>query len=779
MQKDINGAKLLNIQKNGTDLLNTSVNSELFKLVVKNTVLSTIDTVHSSNNWDSISIINSGASCVINLINPTPVNLSDSLKAVVTISTSNNKSSWDLKVEGLGNGSLMDSYFPFINIKASGNDEFLVPHYNGKIHKNPGAGMDFMDDDSDPFDSRVGLYPRGWGVTMQFMSYYNSNYGLYFGFHDPKAGLKKLGARDKNGGVLVTCKYPTPNRTVAGNNWELSGKFELDLFTGDWYDASMIYKNWVKNNADYWPQPSAGRTARQKVLGNIGAWCYQFFTDYSGNMVNHENNMREYQAFMDIPVGFSWYSWNNVPHDDDYPNFFPARTGLDTLITRIQMNDSMFVMPYINGRMFDTNMLGYATHGRPYATKKEDGSTYTQTFSGNRFAVMCPSQKVWQDTLTDANFQLTGRLGTSGIYIDMICAASPAMCYDVTHNHPLGGGDLWRTGHDEMFTKFHNINPQNRYITSEGGCDFLADQVDGFMVQGWLTRGQVPAFSAVYSGELQLFGTKTGVSGYGIQRFYGRLGQNFSFGVQTGRQPIFVAVGLSWANNDKKMAAQFIKTLGKMRHKMKDFMSFGEMLRPLKIDSVPILSIPIIDFATVQTETITAIQPSVWRSGDSVAFIFVNARIQTPAHTPGGNLSFKFDFKGTDYGFTDSVYVQKVFMDSVGDSVSMGNVFTQNVTLGDLQATAYIVTPGIDRTGINEIAKQKKAPIIFPNPTSGKFTIDLDNIKEIKVYSSNGKLVYSNISNEKIIDVSRFSKGVYLVKIETENGAFDSKLIIE
>ena len=69
------------------------------------------------------------------------------------------------------------------------------------------------------------------------------------------------------------------------------------------------------------------------------------------------------------------------------------------------------------------------------------------------------------------------------------------------------------------------------------------------------------------------------------------------------------------------------------------------------------------------------------------------------------------------------------------------------------------------------------APIvIYPNPTQGKFTIDLGSslfyIDSIDIYNLLGQKVYaeSNFENEKIeIDLSTMPKGVYFVRITTKS----------
>ena len=74
---------------------------------------------------------------------------------------------------------------------------------------------------------------------------------------------------------------------------------------------------------------------------------------------------------------------------------------------------------------------------------------------------------------------------------------------------------------------------------------------------------------------------------------------------------------------------------------------------------------------------------------------------------------------------------------------------------------------------------------IFPNPAENEFTIqfqNIDNVKNLEIYNVLGKRVYQNTSINSVlkIDSARFAKGVYLVKaFSKDNKVFHSKLIVK
>lgn len=71
---------------------------------------------------------------------------------------------------------------------------------------------------------------------------------------------------------------------------------------------------------------------------------------------------------------------------------------------------------------------------------------------------------------------------------------------------------------------------------------------------------------------------------------------------------------------------------------------------------------------------------------------------------------------------------------------------------------------------------------VFPNPTSDYLHINsTEKLKSITVFDFLGKniLTKNTFSNEEKIDLSKFNSGIYLVKIESENGKIKTQKIIK
>jgi|GEM_PF-1564432 len=94
---------------------------------------------------------------------------------------------------------------------------------------------------------------------------------------------------------------------------------------------------------------------------------------------------------------------------------------------------------------------------------------------------------------------------------------------------------------------------------------------------------------------------------------------------------------------------------------------------------------------------------------------------------------------------------------------------------GGVASKTVVVT----QTGIlaNQEAKTF-VTVIYPNPTSDILNIQTDQkISKIEIYDTSGKLLKSNSGNEKNIKVSELAKGLYLIKIYSDNHIINYKFI--
>ena len=83
-------------------------------------------------------------------------------------------------------------------------------------------------------------------------------------------------------------------------------------------------------------------------------------------------------------------------------------------------------------------------------------------------------------------------------------------------------------------------------------------------------------------------------------------------------------------------------------------------------------------------------------------------------------------------------------------------------------------------TSLNKIEQEDNSITLYPNPASKEVNISSESIiNSIEVFNSFGQRIYQEKTKlkEKTIDISSFSKGVYIIGVNTDRGYIRKKLI--
>ena len=85
-------------------------------------------------------------------------------------------------------------------------------------------------------------------------------------------------------------------------------------------------------------------------------------------------------------------------------------------------------------------------------------------------------------------------------------------------------------------------------------------------------------------------------------------------------------------------------------------------------------------------------------------------------------------------------------------------------------------------TSLNESFSTKLVDVeMFPNPTSGWISIDLNGSAHLEgyfLYDLNGKLLISERSNIGSVNLSQLENGVYFIQVLTDKGSVTKKVVI-
>lgn len=479
---------------------------------------------------------------------------------------------WDLRVgnENLEWG-LWRVVFPQVAVARQGETAgVFVPHGSGVVRQDLWHGT----------RSAGGTYPNGW-TAMQYLAAYGSGTGLYVGMHDPTGSTKDIRVEGLGTGRGVAFRYdhPVPNMGRPALSFDLPGTAVWRRLRGDWYDAAMIYREWVTREAGWWPRLGPeGRGDTPLWMRELPAWAQ------AGGPTNAcVAPVKAFAEALGVPVGFHWYNWHRIPFDNDYPHYFPPKAGFRAAVADLERS-GVHVMPYINGRLWDTrdrgtNDVSFTPRARNAATKDESGAPYTESYSSResdgsavKLAAMCPVTPLWRQTLLGIVARLLEDFGVSGVYIDQVAAAKPRLCFDAVHGHPLGGGPWWVDGYRRMLSSMRASMPPGRMLTTECNAEPYLKAFDGYLTWHWQEQDAVPAFPAVYGGAIQMFG----------RAYRGGPTQDLANRMKAGQQLVY-GEQLGWLNPGAMRRADtwpFFCSAVRLRWELRRFFYAGRMARP-------------------------------------------------------------------------------------------------------------------------------------------------------------------------------------------------------
>jgi hypothetical protein len=597
---------------------------------------------------------------------------------------------WQLRVENVGRSWLVRSVaFPQIAVNIDGpNAKFLSPCGSGRLISGPWPAVQLYQ----------GTYPSGW-AAMQFMAAYDTQLGtgLYCGLHDPFGGTKDIAVIGQPNDKAITFRYSVPaeNYTAidgktdgGGNGYVLSGEAVWQVLHGDWYDAALIYRAWVRQNAKWFPKLTPeGREDTPLWMRELPVWLMAW-----GNPDAVVPAAEAFAKAMAMPTGIHWYGWHQIPFDNDYPHYFPTVPGFAEAVQKLQA-ENVFVMPYINGRLWDTRDKGaedfeFTKTALPAATKQEDGNPYTEKYGSKEaddspvtLAVMCPATKLWQETLRGIVLRLMNECGVKAVYIDQIAAAAPVLCADRSHGHPTGGGHWWTESYWTLLDAIRREKPADRIMTTECNGEPFIRCFDGYLTWHWGYDGQVPAFPAIYGGAIQMFGRAYRGGETKDLAFHMKAGQQLVFGEQIGW------FGPEIAQDEKVMP--FLRQAVGVRWQLRRYFYAGEMARPPKLpDNIP----------TVRADwqwdnpgwvTTSAVLTGAWALPKEKRCVLLFANVSDQPVTT----ELKLD--ATAYGFSNQeIKVTTITASGVGESFTSPSLLQHPITIPAQSAFAWELSAG-------------------------------------------------------------------------------------
>lgn len=562
---------------------------QLFQIVLWNTKNGNKKVLKSESGWNITKIESIDvSSCSIIYESPTQSGLSG-IKVILPIFVKANSNAihLGLQVQKVPEPWAVEEVkFPRLKVANRG------PHMRVLIPQGPGQVL------KESFNYRS-LYPCGT-TSMPYFAFYDSqgNAGLYVGTHDPWPSVREFSIEQSGelDDIVLTYKYPAPNSDQSCNGFEFPGEAVLQLFRGDWYDATIIYRDWVWANAKWYPKLSEnGREDTALWMRELPVWI-RSWNHYT--IADDLNWAKQFAGIVGLPTGLRWYNWHQIPFDNDYPHFFPAKPGFhEAIIELATLNAPINVMPYINGTCWDTRDRGIADFqftnvALGGAAKNEQGEPFIWSFaqeadgSPAQLAMMCPTSSVWKEKQHELVLRVVNELDAKAVYMDCIGCISPHLCFDHSHGHPTGGGSWWTRSYWDIVESIRRDIPSDCILTTEGSSEAYVHVFDGFLGY-WDHDGAVPAFPAIYGGAIQVFARTYNYNPRDTLTLAHcmQAGQGFVFGEQTGsylRLPMVLR---------EIEALDFIKQIIHLRWELRRFFYAGKMRRHPKLyGRIPVVS---------------------------------------------------------------------------------------------------------------------------------------------------------------------------------------------
>ena len=536
----------------------------------------------------------------------------------------------------------------------------LMPWGTGWVVKNP-----FAED-----KAYEGQYPAP-SAPMQFSAVYGGKSGLYLAAHDGDMYIKRFFHETKKDSETLTyyLRNLPENRGDVGISYRMPYEFVMTTFSGDWYTACRIYREWATKQVWCSKGPIQARADIPAWYKKLGYWMIAWEQKALGAGQTYEEKIKPKigegdQTLEDIrviskkvavPTAVHLYGWHASQILHGYPTYFPPLIGDEAFKKQMDALHEMGckVVPYVIGTHWDNWHADYAklnvekyciktTHGSPYRYRMDQTRYFKKGLIDKpiRYSdYICPYTKFWQDKMVEVSEKVVGDYKMDGVYYDVL-SGNCHECFDPDHGHTKGGGNYWAEGNRKLLKRcseaIKEINP-DAMTTSEQPTEVYIDCLDSMLLYTVQYKpGTVPALQAVYHDYMILFGNANLTAKGSLESFPMSLGESFTAGDQLGwfnHWPMFTPghprdeLSIYWEDLDLcKKYTDFTAHKAQLRYNAgQKFLVCGEMLKPLTFEN----ELPYREGYWVREglglRRLPAVMHSVWRASDgSLGLVFCN-----------------------------------------------------------------------------------------------------------------------------------------------------------
>jgi hypothetical protein len=594
----------------------------------------------------------------------------------VTLYDNSSLTFWILNLRNQGNLAIEAVDFPSLNgvgqiSKNASNDYLAYPSIMGLLFQDP----------THNFEKN-----RGWGWNlnypsfysmMQFIAYYSSenHAGLYMAAYDTNGYSKFINIGRPEDWMSIYIRYTPP--LVQGSSVYVPYPVVIGVFSGDWYTAAQIYRDWA--TSQWWCSqgPLSNRTDTPDVFKRMAAMSI-FLNHLNATTVVRDATPSEIVKvatdYLNMPILMSWWGWERDGWYENYPEVLPPYEGwqaFDETVNGIHKNNGdLFAI--ICADLYSMNVSSWES-AQAYAIRNRDTSLVVFEMSPplvTHYALMDPSTQFFQETIVNLTLALV-RHGVDCVQLDGFPVVPPYPCYDIDHGHPAGGGNWWFSGYRDMMQKIRfearKINPDFA-MGAEGMAEVYIPYFDSFndpVVTGISPTSFsgavkdvsmvefVPLWQTVYHDYIISYSSLTFLTpanpyggGYGTYKDFYTWGLGMS--LMNGEIPQVWADGKDFLSLDPKMADYFRRITQARFTYASQFLTYGQLM-PCPLINGPIVqisgakSIPysLADYPSFNTSSILS---SCWRTPQGIiadiltnigaSDVEMNQTLEVPLLTP-------------------------------------------------------------------------------------------------------------------------------------------------
>jgi hypothetical protein len=143
------------------------------------------------------------------------------------------------------------------------------------------------------------------------------------------------------------------------------------------------------------------------------------------------------------------------------------------------------------------------------------------------------------------------------------------------------------------------------------------------------------------------------------------------------------------------------------------------------------------------------------------------------------NFSGNYKQHGANAGDVDSTVIEQINFQAMGPELTMSpwqGKYKGTYVLDDIMVGGTNIVAAINNHYINADIS------LYPNPTDGKVIVDNKSsfkVTGLKVYDLSGTEVFSQNENLSSVELVHLGKGLYFMKVETDNGVLMKKITVQ